>query len=325
MTTGNQAYPRLYPSSWAVCASAVAIFALIAVPGMIQVPYLGWYPRYSHGWPAEYLVREVDDAPVQASSDGEFLLVVGDAALLSAPETAPWLSIDSWRLWHADASEWQWLNLAIDLLVGTAIVGIVTTVWEWRRRGRGRVLQISLAEMAIYAAMVAIVLGYWTCQAREAAHDQRIAESLDLRGLYFEQGIVAPVWLQRLVGLDNLSFCSTRVIEITLSPEDLDRIEELVQSLAQLKQLHTVYFLSPEGRELNMTFSELSRLASLRVVDLSSVNRSDLLFNENDINGLARLTQLREVRFYAEDEPKPELLAAIRERLPRCRITFESK
>lgn len=185
-------------------------------------------------------------------------------------------------------------------------------------------LQFSLADMALCVAMAAIVLGAWKYETREAARDQRIAESLDLQSLYFEQGIVAPEWLQRLVGLENLSFCFTRVVEIVLSPEDLDRIEELAPSLAQLKQLHTVCFLSPAGRDLNMTFSALSHLPSLRVLDLAGVNRSDLLLSENAVNSLTQLKQLRELRFYADDEPKPELLAAIRENLPRCRITFES-
>lgn len=315
--------PRLHKSSWIVGAVTALLCALIILPGETVPIYPANRPTYSHGWPLEFLLRDVDNTPVFQGDDGKIYVMLANFVMIdSPPHRAPWTVLKSWQLWRATEAQWNMWGLATDALGACTIVASAVVLWEWRRRHRANAVQFRLGELLGAMVLLAIVLGY--VQYLNSIHDkeQHLCDAIGEYNVYPNDECDAPRWLRRLTGTSILPRGFDRVRELDLTIDDLKTHKELASLLARLNCVRAVNLDGPVF-DVSEAFDVLTTLKSLRTLDLRNYKMDTVDFSERDLASLSRLRQITELHFDEIDEIKPESLAAIRAALPQCRILFD--
>lgn len=224
--------PRLHKSSWVVATLTLAVLVLIVVPGQVE----NWYAsrmRYSHGWPTEFLRRDLEELPPWEWK-----------TIKQPPQGPPWLYLDGWNFVHASKTEWNRLNLLLDLGVAIGCIGLLTAAWEFRRRRRANLLQLRLSDFFLATAIVAFSLTWITSHWH--GHFERAVADVMAGGsdgsIEYENGFFAPRWFTRLAGLGNVPRCFYRMIkcQFTIDADNIEQIEQLLPRLTQFKYLRRV-------------------------------------------------------------------------------------
>lgn len=242
--------PWLHKSSWVVATVTLIICALIVLPGQITDSYFAPYPRYSHGWPSEFLKRKADNQLRSYDEDGNAYVALVSWVTLDPPPGPPWLLWDSWRFWHAEETTWKPLHLLLDVGVALAFVALVTAAWEFRRRRRANAFQFRLIEFFVITTLIAGILA-WMHNHSEAYEDElqarKACKQADYIGFGFPyEQCVAPVWLQRLIGPGSFPQSFFRVHEMMLDLDDYDvsEIDALIANLQRLEYLNSIVAVS---------------------------------------------------------------------------------
>ena len=172
----NRKWHRLHASTWVVALVAVAALVLLVVPGAYTDQWIHTSPIYQHGWPWPFL---------------EYYGIHNDRD----EESIPWLLRQAWDF----EGDVRWRLLAADVACALGITALVITAWEWRRRRRQRVWQVTLSELFLAMLAICCGLGWWQINAREAARQRSVANALS-GDVYKTFEFRGPVWLYRLTG-----------------------------------------------------------------------------------------------------------------------------
>lgn len=256
--------PRLHKSSWVLAALTLMVCVLIVVPGQIADSHLAPYPNYLHGWPLCFLYRDVDDVP-EAYVDGTLMKMSASWAIVQPPSSPPWMSRDSWRLWHAQETTWKPFNLLLDLVAAVAVVVLMTAAWEYRRRRRSNAFQVRLIEFFVVTTVVACVLAWMSGHADSYREEMKAIKAAGQEysvgfGVPYER-CVAPVWLQRLIGPGSFPQYFYRVHELMLdldqqSERDIDKLINCLGRLEYLKSVDLLWYPNHISKEVERKIHE---------------------------------------------------------------------
>ena len=136
--------------------------------------------------------------------------------------------------------------LFCNITVSALLIFAVAAAWEWRRRRRTRLLQFTLAELAIAMTIIAATFGWWRYE--KSACDREYDLELDVSDEYGQVVYVGPQWLKRLLGEELLSPAFSRVDAITLVGQ---RFHEIVPTLLGFHYLRELKLVKVElGSEI---------------------------------------------------------------------------
>ena len=277
---------RLHISTWFVIALGVGVFTLLNWPGEyddISRLYSSDDVTLVHGWPATYLERDVifDD---------------GYGFLTPIEETKFW----SLNLDVLDFHPWA---LLLNCIVACAVIAVVATLWERRRRRLGPWWRFSLRRLFVIVTLCAVVAGWWSIRAREES------ETLDLireigytnnpsfqidfdRTLSFrlEHPVLVPHfpgWVRQFIGNERLlplhinRFVGRFDVNLkeSMNLDEVARVINLAPTIvnvwadaAQCRRLEILLKKQPDLRQLRLVcepeLDELKRLRNLRSLEL---------------------------------------------------------
>lgn len=206
--------PRLHILSWLVLALMSAGMIVIIVPGSpgssIEFERRLWHnmhgispPRWtdydyipvqvwSHGWPVEYLRRPFVQSTYLIDNNGV---------------PVAWSSLAAWPQ-GGKVYAYNLLWLAVDLLIGAAIVAVMVVACEYWRRRRGG-YRVSMLDVGVLSTILCVIFGWRQYHLRAGERERAIIENVEGLevGHAVWQGWVGkavnycgPDWLQRLVG-----------------------------------------------------------------------------------------------------------------------------
>lgn len=215
-TAGHSDSPRrlrLCLLSWLVLAVMSACMVVIIVPGLpgSSIEYekrlvhnLQGFPSYwsdydfipvqvwTHGWPVEYLRRPFVQSTYLIDNNGVPVV---------------WSSVAAWPQ-GGKVYAYSLLGLAVDLLIGAAIVAVMVAACEYWRRRRGG-YRVSMLDVGVLATILCMMFGWRQYHLRTGERERAIIENVEGLevGHAVWQGWVGkavnycgPDWLQRLVG-----------------------------------------------------------------------------------------------------------------------------
>lgn len=249
----TRAWYRLHASTWVVAFLVGAVLVVLVAPGAFEATGM-IYKRayYQHGWPWSFLKKGGN------YTDGD-------------EDQIPWLQSGAWRFKGHTMSRGP---LVADVACALAIeVGIVTA-WEWRRRRRERLCQLTLRELLLMTLAIGGGFGWWQANVREGARQERVAfELIEKYGppLYSQPpadfAFQGPVWLYRLTG--RRPYHMLRVTGLySLGEFGLRPAPEAVQSIATLTHLETLGLGALAEADGDLApLSGLSRLEGISIAD----------------------------------------------------------
>jgi len=206
----------------------------------------GSFEAYEHGWPWVYLEREVWNRP-------------------NRPSTR-WSFTDGVR-------EFRVLPLVGDLCVLVFLVlALAGMVEVWARLAK-RPWQFSLSSLFLLTLAVALALGWWKNQREEKLREDILAKELQEAGFWAHMAYTGPIWLRKLVGMDNLEL----MYRVDLVSKDGFIQEPRVAALlrvAELKRCKAVALESIPISDAEMGF--LAQMPSLEEVGLSQTQVTDV-------------------------------------------------
>jgi hypothetical protein len=126
---------------------------------------------------------------------------------VSEPGSAVWSDASNWRVFSKHGVWYRWsfiANLSISFAIALAMGGM----FEWRRRHRKSVLQLTLMEIIVVLSFAGISIATYRWAA-ERVHLEAIARKAALEGVLmdFECRDLSPGWLSRLT--DNSRYLAS--------------------------------------------------------------------------------------------------------------------
>jgi hypothetical protein len=261
--------------------------------------------EYLHGWPWIHLSRTVD-----------YVMSMPNPPTI--PDTpkygVAWLASTNWEFWQGDPWKLRYGALLANLAAGMFLILAVAAAWEWRRRRRVRLVQFTLAELAIVMTIVAGVFGWlWSAKA-EYERELELTEQLEISDSCDEMRYRGPLWLKRILGEEILSPMFERIDAFTLVGQ---RSHETVPALLGLHYLRKLQLIKVYlGSEIPC--SQLANLKSLRSIVLKG-----LILTQQDVSELAKLRQIEEIVVVNWAAQCPEILQQLSDILPQCRVHDE--
>ncbi|MCA9103409.1 MAG: hypothetical protein KDA63_19775 [Planctomycetales bacterium] len=162
--------------------------------------------------------------------------------------------------------------------------------------------------------MLAVGFAYCAHMQRTFAHEQRVTNKvLELFGIVTTVK-VAPHWLVRLIGNDNVPEWYERVDKASIAPGTSDGIRKLVPYLREFQYLDMVFI--EEGGERPVEFSLLQQLPDLKSLNLNYYDPLDPT-SIGELKALKQLEVLSPGYSPLTDSQRRELQSA----LPNCRIS----
>ncbi|WP_197528727.1 hypothetical protein [Aeoliella mucimassa] len=183
---------------------------------------------YQHGWPWPYLERsraflidfsQPDVVPEFKFGGDDYTPYYVSRPLPSTPwiwfypETdlippvthrcITWSNFDHWPL-RSDSQQWYRVNLVLDssILLGVTLVTLVGTE-QWIR-WRGGLLKFRLVELLGVLLLCSVALGWQQYHARLAQFEEGLTNELYASVGELNRELMAPLWLQKLVGYEPL-------------------------------------------------------------------------------------------------------------------------
>lgn len=299
-------------STYVVAAVTALLMVVIAFPGEITSPLAGnfggaYTATYDHGWPLTFLARgyRYDFSQPKMFPD--------------IPKWGvPWLAWDSWQIWEMnnarsywspeDVNSWKPVNLVVDFVVALLVVITLATLWERRRRRSSRLMTFSLRDAALVMTAAACLLGWGAHAQHVHIRELKLVGTLDQLAAYGYESSIAPQWLQRLVGTENLPELFLRVDELEISVTDQEELQKVIRICKEFKWLKTV-----EVHDLSMM--QLAGLQALPQLEVLKVCFDEL--SAEQIASLAALQQLHTLFLDHENDAYKDELQA---RLPNCKV-----
>ncbi len=291
--------PRWSAATWRFVLITATVLFFVEVPGRRTGP-----TTYAHGWPFPYLTRDY----------------MNDADFLSAnPTGAKWRSQDAaspeWvaqfeQAWkdgvtpldyELTMTPWsfkgavRWLPAAVDGMLTVAVLLLVASIVERRRRGRPEPARLRffqyrmrtlLLAMPVLAAVMASVAGW----RRDYLAEQAALE-IDLSNSGFVNEIQRiwspPPWLPESIQKAGFQSWFGHVSELATGGD----AHEVLASIKKLKHLQRL--------ECGITDSkDLSRIAEVTSLSALSVS-GDNCITADGLRQIAALPHLRDLRIYA--------------------------
>jgi hypothetical protein len=272
---------RLHASTCVVLLFTAAVLFLLNVPGQRRVRADGIpvtpLPVFSmvrgqieHGWPLAYVVRDDPDNDLSATG--------GHAK-------------DLWSL-QTEVLSFSPVRLAGNLAIAAALLLSVGVAFEWRRRRRATIWQLSVLDLLALIALVAGATAYVIGGLRDfeheqgalremrlaaddddrsvSAHSRAVIESLALISLRYQHS--GPHWLRSLVG-DRWPVKFDRVVWVTAGTNQI----QVASKLTGLRGLE----LYIDSREEH--FAELSRLSGLEALAIDFNGESPGKYDDRQV------------------------------------------
>jgi hypothetical protein len=338
---------RLHRSTWLVVLLAATGLFLLVVPGELVYIDFGTHGAragFEHGWPWDYLRREVN------------------VTSLNRPTGPPWLQKSAWSVrndpppaaksqWqrdsffrsikldpagldaafvHREPLGWRWEILLADGFVFLASLVVLVAALE-RRHRRRRLWQISLAESLCLMLFASVAFAWWETQKvamRRFTAQMKYVEQVQVN---VESHYIGPTWLSRAVGRSNLlplRDCvylgvgmraeMPKVVELMPNLENLDFMAPLrEEDLPHLIKLQNLRGLMIAGwRDPPLTDDMLAWLRQLPRLE-------SLVFPAKEItdDGLAHLKDCPQLGFVSIGDPVKITAEGLRhlESMPRLK------
>ncbi|MEX0642915.1 MAG: hypothetical protein WD468_09460 [Pirellulales bacterium] len=320
--------PRLHNSSIVIGLVLSVLLALVMIPGRIVHGTPSTWMTFEHGWPFDYLRREVQG---NAPSPPFFMYRGWNDDLAERPMWGiPWLAAANWRLWEATVDDsavghktahWQFdiRLLLIDLAVTLLVFVFAVATWEIRRRRRPSFYAFNLADMLLAVACVSGLLGWMThlkdgCR-REYELSSRSLDDLESWWFSADESCVAPVWVRSLIGENLLPEFTWRVRSVTIDADGQIDVAQLVAQLSEFAYLNRIN-LSGTKREPNFRLSWLNKLSGVKHLEFTSGWCSD----QRQFEELMQLNQLQKIVLWDKESVEPRILSDLQTALPHCQI-----
>jgi hypothetical protein len=333
--------PRLHKSSIVVGLIVALLLVLIEIPGRVVggSGIMSGSKVFEHGWPWVFLGRETPDQTPQATityDDRKQLwlhyrpVIYSFSPRYGLPRWGiPWLSAENWRVWEADTAtsppRWDFnpTMLAYDVPIALFVLGGAVVGWEFWRRRRATLFsfRFGLRGLLLAIAGVGAALGWLTHLEREHRRETALIDSVDERSGPMEATwydmdpvCVAPLWLRSLVGVRLWPEYFWRASTVNIESERGDKTDLMC---AEIAQLDYVTKISLDGHPRHhFRFSALSNLPQLHTLEIWT----HPIIEEQDVNELARLNQLKKIVIEHMDQIAPDVLARLKVSMPNCKI-----
>jgi Leucine-rich repeat (LRR) protein len=316
-TASNAATPfvrRLYPATWAVIFFAIAILALIEIPGRRSGA-----TTYVHGWPVVYLRRDYVNDPdfiaalsstgwtpgstIMPASNGGTTKTAMD---LWVEDGWPWeveRTLNPWSI--ANTTEMSLAGAGLDCLAVLLIVLTVAEIFQrWRRRRAGSVFRFRLRTMLIAVVLLSFACAWAVGKRREWQDEQDAIPKLPSAALRSSGNW--PSYPYRWVPPSFLPECFLKVGDIGqyfnhITQLDLDddpasgqcnyaSTEELLEPLARLPRLAKLTL-----SRAAVSDGELKQLSAM-----SSLSELSIRCDKVTTAGIDQLRKLPRLRLLAE-------------------------
>ena len=278
------------------CLVATVAYAVLSLRHGSTEAYGHGFLFYDHGWPNEYLEREV-------------------------AETV-WAG--RWRLFTG-VDEFLWLPLMVNLAVALGLSSLLTYLWSFHRRHH-RPWQFSLKELLLTTLVVSLTLGLYFKLRNDYDEEVACLEELESVGFSprYSSGYI-PWYLQpvRDLGLTDDEDWSYRGVEWSYELDPIAQAEDINQQLAaQISEKRHMSFLrsvviddprltdhslellcrwAPNCKDLDImncpkvTDEGIASVAS-RLTELKSLNIEGMAVNDAMIRHIATMEKLESLR-----------------------------
>ena len=175
---------------------------------------------------------------------------------------------------------WSSAALFGNIAAATALIALAALWWEWRCRRRQRWLQLSLADLAFAAVLLAIPLAWYGTQRNRYLRERHF-QALPGATVWLSSR-EAPWWLAKMLPHERLWLFETITAVLCASPN--------AETSRELSRLHGLESLALLG---DYTADDLGRLANLpllRHLDLRQVADDDEILHV--VAGLSQLQSL---------------------------------
>jgi hypothetical protein len=222
--------------------------------------------RLEHGWPLVFA-----RGPTDVASD---------------PRRIPWTKLGRWRLCD-HITEFQSVNLTIDICVAILLLALAAAAFEWRRRRRHNVWQFTIREMGALFVVVAGCLAWLRMHQlrfqQESEVLARMEHSVDSRSSrsdstnapfvfyvlrYYSTAYCGPRWLRKVVPPKCLEvFQTPAMMQLCVEPAPhrssaaLERLCEDLKCFPNLRQVHLNFYGDAKATDVWLLY--LSRLTAL--------------------------------------------------------------
>jgi hypothetical protein len=253
---------------------------------------------FCHGWPWNYLFRNVNVNDVGSSID----------------DGIPWLDIRGWSFIGAEI-EFSPIVFFWDIIAATAILILIATFFEWRRRRRWRVWQYTLSELLILMILVAGVLSWWrTNHLRVQKEDDFVISTFGDYPFTRCKEYRGPVILGKLFGEKYLTDFFT-VTFFPWSNDEVDYHPKIKFTISSgLPNIECIYV----DRATHADIEEISRLRHLKELCLYTT-----IFSDTDIISISRISSLESLSLSKTLITKKGILAL--QSLPRLQVLILCK
>jgi hypothetical protein len=293
----------------------ISCLTLIEVPGQTSNTYYfrDFYVQ-EHGWPFVHLKRCVQRPATSAEQlpmVRSYLQEIADEDLSrpsdSEPGSAGWSDPSNWRVFSEYGVWYRWSFIA-NLSISLAIVLAMGGMFEWRRRHRKSVLQLTLSEIIVVLSFAGLSFATYRF-AKERVQREAIARKAALEGVLvdFESRDLCPGWLSRLT--DNNRYLQVKLNDGRSVPIGWRVVEIKIRDGA------SSFLGQPTPLELSKSLEELRSVTAIShwpggPVTLKILNHyppekiKELHFNPtrcNDFQCVSRFTNVESLTFRGVD------------------------
>jgi hypothetical protein len=264
---------RLHVSTCMVLLLLATGLVLVIVPGE-SGGLFAFGATYRHGWPWEYLDREV----LCANPSSEI--------------PPGWVTREGWSF-EGDVAIVDVWALLLDLLVALVILVVVGLAFEWRIRRCQRLLQCSLRELLLLTLMIVALLGWWQTENERSREESRIRRELEDLSCSVYTTYRGPEWLVKLVGHRRVGIVGWVGYDpLACAPPEHPGLLHAVTDVAFCDGSAWNSYLRPEkargtDEDLKRAVSYLNRLKQLKSICIESRSVTD-----DGLSALAGLTRL---------------------------------
>jgi hypothetical protein len=296
---------RLHISSLFAMLIPLACWVLIAIPGQHIKYRWSVLDSWEHGWPAIHLIRVPKGMRGFHPKDGEISWSQSRRGA-NNPKLRFWSDPEGWSHTIENGTE-TWYPRAAMLNVGVLILGclIVGGALELRRRRRNSLFQISITDLLVLTAIIALPFAYFPYQLDVAKQRENVFRKLENReDVQIKITTQPPIWADRLCDFasEQFPFPQFNWPIFGKKPFETETAKFLVSSSVSFSTTKDVAI-----QDLEQTVKDLRYTLCDRVLFGRSDRSVVLLLNR------VRKSRFKELQFgRAKDQASVEIIQALR-------------